>query len=376
MKRPLAFTFLFSICCVSIFGQLSKDFNCIRIGDVLVKQQVEYKNPGSNGINIFWDFSKLKEINEEYKITYSKPSLQGDSIYIMGDYVLNKKQVNDSDLIVATEHNTMYYFIVTNDSLFQLGHENSSVKLTNSLPVLLLPRSMSKGQIISTEFEIKGTYSGSEQINSRSKVKSEIDAYGKMILPSGDTLSSVLRLKTSQVYFEIQDSFPLVIPKNEIETYRWYAKGYRYPIFETVRNINLKDSTEIFATAFLFPPQEHYYLDNDPKNMALLDSIWNANSTNSFSIDSQTSHGFTRSYSIYPNPVENQLTVEFKTKGKSDASVILYSSTGKIYKKIDKLNLTTGYYTETINCSDLPSGIYLIKIITGDQIITNKIIKK
>ena len=116
------------------------------------------------------------------------------------------------------------------------------------------------------------------------------DAYGKMILPSGDTLSPVLRVKTIQTIFDIpQDGSSVTFETDnagkQLETCRWYSKGYRYPVFETIRNINLKDSTEIFKTAFFFPPQDHLYLDTDPENQALLDELWKEPKDNNLNTD-------------------------------------------------------------------------------------------
>ncbi|MDR1707403.1 MAG: hypothetical protein LBR46_05300, partial [Prevotella sp.] len=90
------------------YGQLNTVHNHFRPGDVLIKQQVEFADPGEAGANKLWDFSKVKTINDEYKLTYSLPPLLNDSIYIMGDMHFLKDRVQDDELIVGTEHNTMY----------------------------------------------------------------------------------------------------------------------------------------------------------------------------------------------------------------------------------------------------------------------------
>ena len=95
-------------CAFSLSAQLNTSHNQYRAGDVLVKQQVEYVNPGQSGTNKLWDFSKLKSVNDEYTLTYSLPPLEGDSVYILGNIRYLKKDVSDNELIVGTEHNTMY----------------------------------------------------------------------------------------------------------------------------------------------------------------------------------------------------------------------------------------------------------------------------
>ena len=50
---------------------LTFDRNALRGGDQLVKQQVEYKDPGSTGKGLIWDFTFLQPINEQYTLDYS-----------------------------------------------------------------------------------------------------------------------------------------------------------------------------------------------------------------------------------------------------------------------------------------------------------------
>lgn len=52
------------------------------------------------------------------------------SIYIVGYNYFDVKKVKEGELIVGTEHNTMYYYQLRNDSLIILGRENPSVKLS------------------------------------------------------------------------------------------------------------------------------------------------------------------------------------------------------------------------------------------------------
>ncbi|EGJ99721.1 hypothetical protein HMPREF9455_03853, partial [Dysgonomonas gadei ATCC BAA-286] len=42
------------------FSQLNSSHNHLRPGDVLIKQQVEYRDPGNAGKDQLWDFSNLK----------------------------------------------------------------------------------------------------------------------------------------------------------------------------------------------------------------------------------------------------------------------------------------------------------------------------
>ena len=63
---------LLSLITISSYGQLDKFHNRICIGDSLIKQQIEYIDPGKPGKNITWDLSQAQVIREEYPIIYQK----------------------------------------------------------------------------------------------------------------------------------------------------------------------------------------------------------------------------------------------------------------------------------------------------------------
>ncbi|WP_242034379.1 hypothetical protein [Dysgonomonas sp. BGC7] len=271
MKTQSVFLILL-VLALPAFAQLTSNHNRYRPGDVLIKRQVESTSPGESGANKTWNFSKLKTVKEEYTLRYDLPPLEGDSVYIHGGKRYRVKNVFADELIIGIEHNTMYYYRQAGDSLLLLGHENPSVKLNYDPSIQQMRFPLNYGQTVSSNYDSKGLYSGTIKIQTTGTVTTSADAYGKLILPSGDSLSPVLRVKTIQTIEDHKDNTNANI--KALETCRWYSKGYRYPVFETVRNINVADSTVIFSTAFFYPPQEHLYLDTDPENQALLDDLW------------------------------------------------------------------------------------------------------
>ncbi|NDV97567.1 T9SS C-terminal target domain-containing protein, partial [Dysgonomonas sp. 521] len=201
---------------------------------------------------------------------------------------------------------------------------------------------------------------------------------------SGDTLSPVLRVKTIQTIFDIptENSYTTEDTNNigkQLETCRWYSKGYRYPVFETVRNINLSDNSEIFTTAFFFPPQDHLYLDTDPDNLALLDELWKETEE-----DNQASDPTAKTVSledimtckIYPNPVESIMNLEYELKEDAKVSFDLYSLDGMPVKKIAAKNKTKGIYYETLDCTGLYPKNYVLRITANGVFVNEIIIKK
>lgn len=370
-----------------VVGQITATYNSIRPGDELIKQQVQYKNPGREGNNVIWDFGKLESINDQYNLIYSNPYLIEDSYYVMGKDSLYTNQLDtNTQLVIGTEHNTMYYYKQSDKEQLLFGHENPTTLLKYTDPVKVYQYPLNYGESFSGEFSSAGTYSSRIDFESNGKYQSKADAFGVLVLPSGDTLKHVLRIKTIQNIEEVvkgtgnQEDLHI---QTLLENYKWFAKGYRYPIFETIRTINKQDSTgqdqEYFATAFFFPPQEHLYLDNDPGNEAILDSLWNAEigKVDPEITDPDNPNPETIfTYNFYPNPVINNLTVEYYLERSSDVNISLYNTQGQLMKTINRPRQATGIHSEQVDFSSYTSGTYIISISTGYNVYSNKIVKK
>lgn len=78
---------------------------------------------------------------------------------------------------------------------------------------------------------------------------------------------------------------------------------------------------------------------------------------------------------IYPNPVENYAYVEIGLKGleegKFNADIALYDFSGKQVQTLKTQNKVT-----KINTSNLPQGVYVVTVITGEKKLSTKIVKK
>jgi hypothetical protein len=70
---------------------------------------------------------------------------------------------------------------------------------------------------------------------------------------------------------------------------------------------------------------------------------------------------------VYPNPTTGYLTIELPAPG--TAEIMLLSIDGKVVATTTTTNAKT-----TINCSDMSSGMYLLRIKAGGKLIDKKII--
>lgn len=79
------------------------------------------------------------------------------------------------------------------------------------------------------------------------------------------------------------------------------------------------------------------------------------------------------SYKIFPNPTTGIFTVQYNSKEKFTASIIVRNAMGQVvYKTSSKEYINS--LQERINISGKPKGIYLVEIISGEKRVVTKIL--
>ncbi|GHV56591.1 hypothetical protein FACS1894182_03450 [Bacteroidia bacterium] len=337
--------------------------------DTFIKQQVSYKDPGRTGANVLWDFSQLEIQNAGYELTYSA---RGDSI-------------------IGTEHRTNYIYGFSNNTLRLLGYENTTTQMQYLQPELQKAFPVVYNDSSLSYFQGKGWYGDRLQVEAMGTIRTHADSYGMMILPNKDTLNHVLRVKTVKRVVEDtkpvvssllkRDSVPEVLTADSInvrlqtsnwvmetETHQWYAKGYRYPVFETIKNRNLKagGNSDYFETAFFYPPGEQSYLENDEANRTL-------RSEDDFPTDPWA--GLT--YNIYPNPVKTSpLNVEIYLPKPANIHVQLRNTMGTVVLDADKGHYPIGICSFQFETYTIPIGNYILDIWLDEKLINSVIMKR
>jgi len=437
MKSRTTFIILIPFfCIVSLCSQntLTRSLQGFRSGDVLCKEQVKYKDPGRRGKNIVWDFSRLNTINEEYGVRYIEP----------------EKKCKDSLLVTCIEHNTMYKYALKGDSLFMLGFENSGSKLVLGKPGLYLTYPFTYGDSITSIYNGTGSYVNTLLSEADGILTTVADGMGTLILPDGDTLFNVLRVRSEQRYEQrtlpiihesgmrawadticineessislsaMRDSslintdnyeqgneiydLPRMYGKDKItfkgreaksnnasgksqlltrkkllnektdsilyrtQICRWYAPGYRYPLFETICNrshLTRIDTTEMddIATAFYFPPSSHTYLGNDPENQAIIDSLLTVHETGV----TQSTDSLLFDYNYYPNPVKSNLYVELLLDKPSTVTFRIFDSSGMLVLTSQEGFHPSGINNFTLKTNRLQFGEHVLHIVVNNQ---------
>jgi hypothetical protein len=77
---------------------------------------------------------------------------------------------------------------------------------------------------------------------------------------------------------------------------------------------------------------------------------------------------------FYPNPVVSSLNVEINAYQAHKAIFEFFDIQGRPVKKIEK-NISFGFRTYSLDLSDLPSGLYTMKITTPDAVFMEKILR-
>ncbi len=82
---------------------------------------------------------------------------------------------------------------------------------------------------------------------------------------------------------------------------------------------------------------------------------------------------FNSFFSMAPNPVQNMLTLRVYSQDMNELTFNVIDARGRIYMSNKTL---AGQDSYQIDVSHLPAGVYIVKIVAGESIFAQRIIKK
>ncbi|MBX9188683.1 T9SS type A sorting domain-containing protein [Bacteroides sp. K03] len=366
---------------------LDSCLNMPRKGDCLMKQRVTYKQPGDKGVQKIWDIRDLNPIDENYELKYSS----------LGE---------NRDHLVGIEHSTMYYYQMHGDSLLLSGYENPTtlMKFHESEVLLIFP--FAYGCVFTDYFDGIGSYCNRLNIHVQGKSTVSADATGMLLLSTGDTLRHVMRVHTQKDIVEqmrfiikndslLADSTSFILNRDSInwhlahdsicirtDTWRWYAEGYRYPVFESIKSsiCALGKWQDYLTVSFYYPPQEQYYgLEDDLENRIQREKV--VESGNNFRSPSPRSDGKGNAYEddlirySYELDSEGNLQFHYVLMQDADVTIGLYDLQGRQLTVSRTFSRPISSYSVLLPLSENPSGKYLLRISVGDKVYGEKIIK-
>lgn len=346
---------------------LEKDLNMIRGGDTITKQQVMYKDPGRSGKNVFWDYSHLTPVNESYKVAY--------------------RELRNGD-IQANENRTSYFYHCQDDTLFTTAYDNLTTRFDFRLPEAVLKYPFSYSDSLSAPYYGEGIYGRKMYFRSSGVSVITADAHGTMLLPGGDTLRHVTRIHTIRYLSEqisASDSILLKVTGDSTtlspdtilsrlqndslhlvsNIWRWYARGYRYPVFETRLEQSVVNglAQDYFSTAFYFSPSSQEDLIDELNEEIREEETNGKEQPGHPSEPSPGGHpGEMFAYNLYPNPVKDILQIEYYLAAESVVGFSLLDSNGRLLIIRDQEHRDTGVYRESLDLSGYPSGSYTVML--------------
>ncbi len=80
------------------------------------------------------------------------------------------------------------------------------------------------------------------------------------------------------------------------------------------------------------------------------------------------------SLKIYPNPATDQVNIEYELTKQNKVFVKVVGLDGKLLYQKDLGIKAKGKYIHNINCSNMPKGVSVVQIITGNEVMTSKMI--
>lgn len=80
--------------------------------------------------------------------------------------------------------------------------------------------------------------------------------------------------------------------------------------------------------------------------------------------------------STYPNPFNNAANVAFELKAETEVSIAVQDVTGRVVATVDAAKFAAGKHNIEVNTQNLNAGVYNYVITLGNQVFTQKMIKK
>lgn len=351
---------------------LEKNSSCILESGVRVKNQLSYSNDNDalKGQNVLWDFSNWEPKSQSFTSKYFDTGLNSMSKY---------------------EHRTFYNYKLKDDTLFLCGYKNYTANVSYLLPEVSLIYPLVYGDSTSNYFYGVGNYSNHTDLRVYGKKNVSIDAFGALILPSGDTVSNVIRVhseKVMQYQFDSGVSLKLdslSIPSIDsiakclnssldlikMDVFEWYMEGYCKPIFETVRNTIYESGKpyKYFSTAFCCPIEEMRYINIDN----IKAQLGNRSEKTHFN-DGQSDEIY--SFNSFFEEESRSILLEYNSIEGATVDVMLFDVQGRLLFHDKSQERHSGKYTLSIDISQYRMTEFIVRLSVNEKVYSKKVFIK
>lgn len=368
---------------------LNREYNMPRNGDILKAEELVRVPVTTIGNDVTWDFSDLSVACSDISIRYIKP--------------------NDS-VMVKCKRKEMSYYTIAGDSVSLTEYCAPDKRLEMIRPELLAVYPMGYTSCAADFFYSEGTIDGSYYMRQAGNSCTAIEAKGRLITPDCDSLRHVLlahryRVGTTYISPDFSKSFlnsrdSLMLSNgsilewmssdtitHSIDTYSWYAQGYRYPVIEQniVRTYyNQVQVDSVSQTLYFSPNMQEEDLAEDELNDSL--RIANKNDPWEFNrpVDNRNGGyqgdnlGFLAQgnvCSLSPILVDNSTTLFYNCESPTTIDVRIYNMGGALISYCNN-NVSNSHGSLCINTAQLRQGEYIVNAKIGNEVFSFKIFRK
>ena len=319
-------------------------------GDSICRQEVVYVSPGGIGEGQVWDFSDLVYMEKAQDIHFCCDS--------------------DSIMLYACEPERVLKYQMNQDSLLLTGYETVLQTMTYQPSLTQLSFPCSFGDHVSQSFQGNGNYCMKYILESNGISETEADATGIICLSEEDTLRNVMRIHQI-MSSAIRQYLPgdtlidsLNIKQRIEEHYLWYARGYRYPIFETtsITVFNNMNPVSCQQRAYCTLPSAQQHL-NDSVNSRILEA-----------------DSLEQAYSQQPPIIHytvskegSTLNIHYTLDADATISLLICDKMGLVYRRESATDSSGCSGTFQVDCNGLKPDIYILYMNVNGKIYSETI---
>ncbi|MDR0296312.1 MAG: T9SS type A sorting domain-containing protein [Prevotellaceae bacterium] len=333
------------ICLVPLFGYaqpvLTYNSHGLMPETANIMLSVDYVSPGDVGVQVVWDFKHAHPIKDA---TLIKESIS---------------QVNSHDILITNLKDGKFSYTSNAQGNIYNGYQEESFSMIFDKPIKKIAYPFTYGDKISGHFSGHIFYNNSNMEFSRTGTYStEADAIGTMVMPSGQVLKNVLRLKVVEKY--VQKACGIV--EIEIVKYAWYIEEYRYPIFV------------IFNTTHTYPDGKVATQHSACVTTASLNQVADEPVYESENQPSTKCEQVDIEHSVYPNPYSDILHITYTLDKPTTVNISLYSLSGNLISKIIQGKVQDGVQHITYTSKEI-TGTYYLRLQFGDKVYVRALVK-
>lgn len=323
IKKYIGIMILLSITHFAMAQEVGFRQNSIAGKDSLQLKRISLKgfNIKSNGEG--WSLKNVGLSKKDFQIRYS----------------------DGKDTIIAQEPRARMTYQQTERGISIIGAEDNLLAIQYDQPEEWLRFPMTRKDTLSGEFTGTGVYCKQIPVKRHGTYKTAVESVDSLMLPEGEVLKEVTCLHTERQITDIAEHDKML---QEQHHYRWYAKGYRYPILEAV--ISSREKQVFEEVMFYCPLEEQEKLESDGENkaertMAKAEPSNEPNDDKNFTYDI-SSDG-------------NGITINYQLEGPVKIITILASNQGYVYQR-KELTAPAGTGQLYISTNALRRGLYVV----------------